>query len=230
MTDDLCLSSFELLELRSSGGTDETRAHVRACVRCAALIAAVPPDAERRRAELLTSLDEGVGALKRRIASQKQAFEPSPQSRASRGRSATRTRTLLLSQYLCEAIDEQDWDLTSLAERAHTSTSQLDAIFHDTLDLVHRRDTDVVAKVLSILSEDPESVARGPLWQSLLQSVGGLLRAGPGPEMLAGSSFAGVSEASREADLYRDRLEVDTSETARRQAAELYLSDVLAAL
>ena len=230
MTEDLCLSSLELIELRSGGGTDETREHVRVCVRCSALLAALPTDVERRHTELLTPLDEGLATLRQTITSQMKTVEPAPEGKAPPRRPATRTRTLLLSQYLKETIDERDWDLPSLAERAHVSTSELNAICHDTLDVVHRRDTDVVAKVLTILSEDPESIARGPLWESLLQSAGGLLRAGPGHEMVAGSSFAGVSEASREADLFRDRLEVDTSEKARRQAAELYLNDVLAAL
>lgn len=231
MTNDLCLSSLELIEMLSGGGSEETRKHARVCVRCSALLAALPIDSERRHEELLASLDRNLATLRQTIDSRLQATEPSQPGQATPPRRpATRTRTLLLSQYLSEAIEEQDWDLTSLAERAHVSTSDLKAICHDTLDLIRRRDTDVVAKVLTILSEDPESVARGPLWQSLLQNAGGLLRAGPGPEILAGSSFAGVSEASREADLHRDRLEVDTSEKARHQAAELYLSDVLAAL
>jgi hypothetical protein len=230
MTDDLCLSSLELIGLRSEAGSPQSRAHVRSCARCSALLAALPADAEHRYAELLTSLDGGTAALQQTIAAQIGRAEQQSPEQVPKRRAATRTRTLLLSDYLSEAIEGQDWDLSSLAERAHVSASQLSAICHDTLDLIHRRDTDVVAKVLSILSEDPESVARGPLWQSLLLSSGGLLKGGESRAMLAGSSFAGVSDASREADLFRDQYEVDTSERARREAAELYLSDVLAAL
>lgn len=230
MTDDPCLSSLELIQLRRGVGEPLLREHVRSCTRCSALLAALSPAAEEHYDELLDSLERVAPSLQLMIEKELLEAKQTTPSRAPTRRSGTRTRTVLLSQYLSEAIEAQDWDLNSLAERAQIPTSLLSGFCSDVFDLAHRRDTDAVANVLAILSDEPEEVARGPLWNSLLLTSEGMIQASGSPEMLAGSSFAGVSDTSREADLFRDQFEVDRSEPARRQAAELYLGDVLAAL
>lgn len=206
------------------------REHVRSCTRCSALLAAMPPAVEEHYDELHGALESEAPSLQLMIEKELSEGKQAEPSRAPTRRSGTRTRTVLLSQYLSETIEAQNWDLNSLAERAQIPTSLLSGFCKDVFDLAHRRDTDAVAHVLAILSDEPEEVARGPLWHSLLLTSEGMIQANGPPEMLAGSSFAGVSDASREADLFRDQFEVDCSEPARRQAAELYLGDVLAAL
>jgi hypothetical protein len=229
---DNCLSSIELIALRKGGGSLASRDHARRCRRCSALLGAVTPRVLERQAALFASLREETQPIQRLIENKMAAgkvVNKSPKE-VPPVRSRTRTRTILLSQYLGEALGKEEWDLGSLAEQAQVPTSLLTAFCNDVFDLTHRSDTEAVAKVLTALGDDPEEIARGPLWESLLRTPGGMIEATGTTEMLAGSSFAGVSEASRESDLFRDQVEIDDSEPARKQAAELYLADVLAAL
>lgn len=230
MTNDHCLSSLKLIQLRRGVGDPLVREHVRSCTRCSALLAALPATVEEHYKELLGALERETPSLQLKIEKDLSKAKQAQASPPSARRSATRTRTVLLGQYLSETIEAQDWDLSSLAERVQIPTSLLSGFCKNVFDLAHRRDTDALAHVLAILSDEPEEVARGPLWQSLLMASEGMMKASGSPEMLAGSSFAGVSDSSREADLFRDQFDVDRSEQARRQAAELYLGDVLAAL
>jgi hypothetical protein len=233
MTEDHCLSSLELIEFRAGTGPVASQEHVRTCLRCSALFATLAPGAEERYEKLFATLGEEAQSMRRMIEDRLASGAPTnaPRNEAALvRRSGTRTRTVLLSQFLREALEKEEWDLGSLAERVQVSTSLLTAFCDDVFDLTHRSDVDAIAQVLTILAEDPEEVARGPLWESLLRVPGGMIKATGSTEMLAGSSFAGVSEESRESDLFRDQVKVDRSEPARRQAAELYLDDVLAAL
>lgn len=230
---DHCLSSLELIELRTGGGSVASREHVQVCRRCSALLAASTPEAVERQAEFYASLRKETEAVQRLIEDKlvaRKAVDLPPKEGVPAPRSRTRTRTVLLSQFLGEIFEKGEWDRGSLAERAQIPTSLLNAFCNDIFDLTQRSDTDAVAQVLTALADDPEEIARGPLWESLLRTPGGMIDATGTPEMLAGSSFAGISEASRESALFRDQVEIDDSDPARKQAAELYLADVLAAL
>lgn len=228
-----CLSSLELIELRTGGGSVASREHVQMCRRCSALLAASTQEAVERQTELFASLRDETQAVQRLIEDKlagRKAVDLPPKEGVPAPRSRTRTRTVLLSQFLGEIFEKGAWDRNSLAERAQIPTSLLDAFCNDIFDLTHRSDTDAVAQVLTAVADDPEEIARGPLWESLLGTPGGMIDASGTPEMLAGSSFAGVSEASRESALFRNQVDIDDSDPARKQAAELYLADVLAAL
>lgn len=233
MTDRACLASLELLALRSEPTQEGHRDHLRCCPRCLALSELLPATVEGDYVELLGALtadDDGlVREAQAKLTAKSQAA--AERSRHERRGVRSRTRVVLFGEFLREAIEEGDWDEVSLAERAQITGTQLTAFLDDRFDLRFRRDTGALASVLSLITDDPETVARGPLCASLLRGEGGLLRASEGgTEMLAASSFAGVSKEQREMDLWRDQVEVDESDAGRRQAAELYVEDVLAAL
>jgi hypothetical protein len=229
MTERNCMSSLELIALRSDPDNVELREHLEGCERCAALLVLLPDDSEARFESLL-------GALNTRLPEIRALLPEKPSAAAglerNGHRAVTRTRVVLFGAYLQEALEGSEWDQVSLAEKADVSSAQLKKFLEDQFDLVHRRDAEMVASVIRAISSDPEEVIRGPLFESLLLCPGGMAKAtGSGEQtFIAASSFADVGEEQRNEEIQRDFIEVDESPAAQTQAVDLYVADVLAAI
>jgi hypothetical protein len=229
MTERHCISSLELIALRSAPDDAELREHLGECERCTALLALLPEDCEARFESSLAALNLRIPEIRAALG-EKPATAASP--RRNGARAMTRTRVVLFGAYLQEALEGTEWDEVSLAEKADVSSSQLGKFLKDRFDLIHRRDAEMVASVIRTISTDPEEVVRGPLFQSLRLCPGGMVEASDSAEQtfIAASSFAGVDEERRDEEIQRDFMEVDESPAAQTQAVDLYLADVLAAI
>lgn len=147
----------------------------------------------------------------------------------------TRTRTTMnFGDWLTSRFDEEGWDEVSLAEKADMTSNEVRSLIAGKFDLDYRRDTDRVATVLRLLAPEQgeiEDVVYGPLKISLELCQGGLVHAEEGrEEPIAASSFAIVDDDQRDDDLYSGMTAVDDSAEAHKQAVELYIQDVLAAI
>lgn len=132
---------------------------------------------------------------------------------------------LSLSGVLSSVFQKKEWDAVSLAEAAHVSTTDVDALLADRLDLTDQRDVESVASILHELGLKFEEI-EAPLRETLNSSPGGLRLGTGGTERIAARTFADVTEEQRSKEIYEGLAKVDDSEEARRRAIESYLQEV----
>jgi hypothetical protein len=130
-----------------------------------------------------------------------------------------------LSGVLSNVLQRKEWDAVSLAEASHVSTTDVDALLADRLDLTDQRDVESVASILHELGLKFEEI-EAPLRATLNSSPGGLRLGTAGTERTAARTFADVSEEQRSREIYEGLSQVDDSEEARRRAIESYLQEV----
>jgi hypothetical protein len=153
--------------------------------------------------------------------------------RGTRVRTPTKTKAKLFSAYLAEQMDEAGWDEIGLAEKAELETLQVRAFLNDKFELTTQADTEPLAHVIQVVAQDEDTdlILDGPLRCSLQLIKGGMMEAtGEHGLAVAASSYGGVSDEKRNADLHKGRTDVDDSPAGQADAVETYIAGVRALL